>query len=645
MHPLSHVSVAPHGPLLWSCAPAPRRASLSRWRNGRHVSPPKLLRAWSQYVPMRDGVKLAIDVHLPQGPNAPARIPAIVRQTRYLRAVEYRWPFRHFFKRWFFDTQATTRDRFLQSGYAWIDVDVRGSGASSGVWTSPWSRELVRDGHDLAAWIVAQPWSDGSIGSLGISYDGACADFLLVEHHPGVKAIAPRFSPFDVCADVAYPGGIALEWFLAHWQRMNKDFDENRPYRFPRWWVPTLLRGSLTHHLPIRWLANTIGLGLGWLASLLLFAVFRGAKPTDEDPDRSLLAKAVADHGDNFDVYANSHQVTFRDDSPPGPGLLMDSFSPHTFLEETRRSPVAVLSTSGWFDGAYPRAAIARHLSLDRPGNELLIGPWNHGGTFQIDPRRGYVKCPYDHDGDLLRFFDRHLKGRTDLPTERVRYYTLGEGWKTAATWPPPSASLQRRYLAEGTLRPDPGGDTPWSRALTPTSGTGDFTRWKALLGMPVRYAHRRRQDRRHLVFDAAPLTAALEVTGHPTLTLRLAIDREDAQLFVYLENVSPSGKVTYVTEGQLRLLHRKLGQRPYTLPAPYHSQLRADGAPLVPGQPTEVVIELLPTSYRFEAGDLPRIAIAAADVDNFAVGPAVTLTVLGGARSFLDLPVVPSPR
>ena len=70
---------------------------------------------------------------------------------------------------------AKYRDFFVPRGYALVVVDVRGTGASFGTrdsFRSPAEREDYRE---IADWVVAQPWSDGWIGSTGISYLGAAA--------------------------------------------------------------------------------------------------------------------------------------------------------------------------------------------------------------------------------------------------------------------------------------------------------------------------------------------------------------------------------------------------------------------------------------------------------------------------------------
>ncbi|MCA9453626.1 MAG: hypothetical protein KC584_13510, partial [Nitrospira sp.] len=45
----------------------------------------------SQYLTMRDGVKIAVDVYLPAGLKPGHTIPTLLHQTRYWRAIDYRW--------------------------------------------------------------------------------------------------------------------------------------------------------------------------------------------------------------------------------------------------------------------------------------------------------------------------------------------------------------------------------------------------------------------------------------------------------------------------------------------------------------------------------------------------------------------------
>src|SRR5262245_42145001 len=97
------------------------------------------------YITMPDGVKIAADVILPRDLPADTKLPAVLTQTRYWRATEGRQP--------------TGADRYwINYGFAVVNTDARGTGASFGRWPAPWSRDEVRDMGDVVKWIVAQAW-------------------------------------------------------------------------------------------------------------------------------------------------------------------------------------------------------------------------------------------------------------------------------------------------------------------------------------------------------------------------------------------------------------------------------------------------------------------------------------------------------
>lgn len=571
----------------------------------------------SLHLRMRDGVRLAVDVHLPSRPAGRA-VPTILRATRYLRSVEYAFPFGFLPEAWFFDTQRSARGRFLEAGYAWIDVDVRGSGASTGCWTMPWSPELVRDLGEVVDWAVAQPWSNGRVGALGISYDGTCAEFLLANRHPAVRAVAPRFCLHDVYTDVAFPGGVRHEWFIRSWQALNDGFDENRPADFLEWWAPTWLRGLFEARGSVPLLREHLPEVAGNAAAALMRRVLRGVTPV---PGAANDPQAEEDRRANCNLVALAEAADCRDDPPADArmaGQTVDTFSPHAAVDAIDSSGAAVFSYGGWYDGAYASGALSRHRALTNPLNRVLVGPWNHGGTLEVDPAGSATRCRFDHDGELLRFFDRHLRGSpAEDDTPPVRYFTAGKGWSSAETWPPPALPRSLYLTADGGLgeRPPASGG---ARRIAPDSqaSSGHRNRWKGYIGMPPDYSDRRRRDERLAVFDSAPLSAPLEVTGNPVLVLHAAADVPDWCLFAYLEEVRPGGEVAHVTEGALRPAHRPGagGKRDFA---------RRSFRPAEPGTVEEIPLELLPTSYLFSAGSRIRVALAFADTDNFGV-PAV---------------------
>lgn len=598
-------------------------------------------RCASRYIEMPDGVRIAVDVWLPADLAEGDRLPTILHQTRYMRSVQLRpllrlalggKPFDHT------NLYRARRNRFLKHGYAWLDVDVRGSGASFGQWVSPWSPWEVADGSALVDWIVAQPWSSGVVGSTGISYDGSAAELLLVNKHPAVKAAAPRFSSFEPFTDIAFPGGVFQQRFIREWHTVGKALDRNAPHE---------------------------------VAGQAVRLAITGVGQVDGRDGKHLRAEATAEHADNCDVFGLVSNMPCRDSEYPQLPVFQDEdwkdslvgrprstlrgydlISSSNYVDDLDDSGAAVYAYSGWFDIGYAHAAIKRFMTLKN--TRLLLGPWNHAGGYDCNPSVGPKRTSFDHDGELLRFFDLHLKGEDhgfadDAP---VHYFTMVEQrWKSAQDWPPP-ADAQKHYLgADGSLSPDAPTDEDAHDSFVPdyACGTGEYSRWRGGVeaNKKVDYGDRRAQDERMLCFTSSPLQSDTEVTGHPLVSLFVQSSADDGHFFVYLEDVHPDGRCTYVTEGMLRAQHRVLGdgEPPYTHAVPYRSMLQADLAPLVPGEVAVLTFDLLPTSYLFEPGHRIRVAIAGADASSFADNPVQppSLRLERNARhaSHVVLPVV----
>jgi putative CocE/NonD family hydrolase len=151
--------------------------------------------------------------------------------------------------------------------------------------------------------------------------------------------------------------------------------------------------------------------------------------------------------------------------------------------------------------------------------------------------------------------------------------------------------------------------------------------------------------DAKSLTYTTAPLTDDLTVTGHPIDTLWLSSWTNDADLLVLLEEVESSGAARCVTEGALRATPRKRSEAPWTtLGLPLQRGFKRDAMPLPAGVPTEIQMDLHPTSTVFNAGHRIRIAIMGADADNLEAPTRVpTLRVYHGEAhpSRIALPVV----
>ena len=118
-------------------------------------------RLQSLYVPVSDGVRLAVDVWLPvERVAAGEAVGAVVRSTRYYRAEE---PARVGPE---FDANRAEGELWNAAGFAFVVADVRGTGASFGVRSSELGEREIDDFGELIDWVAAWPWSNGRVGAL-----------------------------------------------------------------------------------------------------------------------------------------------------------------------------------------------------------------------------------------------------------------------------------------------------------------------------------------------------------------------------------------------------------------------------------------------------------------------------------------------
>lgn len=575
------------------------------------------LKITSRYLTMRDGTRIAIDVIFPQPYDFRKPLPVLLNQTRYWRRPALKKPFSWVLSP-FMGFEAGMLKEMVLNGFVFVNVDARGTGASFGSRTHPWSEAEVEDGREIVDWVIQQSWSNGNVGAIGISYTGTSAEFLATRQHPAVKAYLPLFSLYDVYDDIALPGGVPLDFFVQTWGQFNELMDKNQ---FP---------------LPIA------------IAKMIL----GGVAPVKGD--RAALKAALEDHKHNLNVDETSRGLMYRDQGPTNKVVEgMGDFSPHTHQEKINGSGGSFMSVSGWHDGGYQHAAIKRFLTTKAPLNNLVIGPWSHGGAFHTSP--GFNSKTKDRlVGMPISYFDHFLKGYdTPILTQpKVQYFTMGEeSWKSAEEWPPAGLVEADLFLGHsGKLQtevPGRAGHVELHHNSETRSGTN--SRWRALIGL-VRthqyYKDRIETCRTLLKFETAPLGSDLEVTGHPMIELWVKTSEKDGTFFVYIDDVLPSGEVRYVTEGMLRAIHRDETNSPFHEDCvPQRSYLEADARPLDHSAPNRLYFDLLPTSYQFKAGHQIRISLATADKDHFAdltrPGASFGIMVGGDYPSRMVLPVM----
>jgi len=584
----------------------------------------------SRYVPVSDGTKIAVDVFLPKGLAPGERVPTLITQTPYLRAVEFRGRLaeRVATKLAFLGT-SDFAEECVTYGYAFVLMDLRGAGASFGRKTANVMTDAVRDGSDVIDWIVSQPWSNGRVGATGVSAHGLAAQWLVTAKNEALKAIVPRFTAFDIFQSTR-PGGGTASRFMIDVGELLRAMDANQLHRMPEQRV----------------------------ARLLMRAMVRGLKPVDDDRDRSQLASAVRDHATNEAFDQDLINVECRDDPlRSSPADTVDSQSPHRLAADMEAAGVPIYAYGGWLDAAFQRELINLHNTVRTPGSKLVLGPWAHGGKFYCSPVvEGRRRTDFPHAAEIVRFFDRYLRAAGDATDDDelpVHYFTMGEErWKSAAAWPPVSTMAPFHLQAGRRLSPIAAEVVEGVDEYTVDfeAGTGVHSRFGKHLSselFPVRYADRETADQRLLCYDSPPLDRDTEVTGHPLVRLYAASTADDGLFIVYLEDVAPDGTVRNVTDGWLRARHRRLaqGEPLYSQAPPFRTYARADMAPLT-GEVEELVFDLFPVSWLFRRGHAIRVAIAGADKDNLvavAAEQSPRISIHRGAErlSRVELPVV----
>ncbi|HYL82615.1 MAG TPA: CocE/NonD family hydrolase [Candidatus Angelobacter sp.] len=535
------------------------------------------LQASSRYVPMRDGVRIAIDVLLPKGLPEGRKVPTLFKISRFGRAAQ--------------DGGIAGEDRFwVQHGYARVLIDERGTGASFGV--SRYGPETVPDLYDLVDWVVQQQWSNGRVGAIGVSVEGTASELLAATSHPAVRAVAPLFSDYNFYTDLVRPGGIFNEWVLKTFEDFTVQMDSGR-----------------------------------------------SAKRVDGDTDGTLVKQAIAEHRGNLDIYTATKQAEFLDDTLLNTGRsLVDMSIPGT-AETLRKSKVPMLIFTSWYDAGTVQGTLKRFREFSNI-QKIFIGAWSHGAGFNADPfvPAGPAQPNQLQQWlQALEFFDHYLKDSpgTSAPERRLNYYTIGEGqWHLTEVWPPKGLRQVTYYLnSTGELGAKPS-DGKLDAKLVGTS-TGDSNRWHTQMGgNPVEYAKALEKMGALTSFTTAPLAAPLEITGQPVLRLQLSCAQADPSVIAYLVAVDAKGTAFYITEGHLRLIQRKLNAGEQTL----HTYAKKDAETVVKGGEMEADLTLLPTSVLLAKGMRLRLLLASGDDATFATSGEYEAQIFGA--SHLELPI-----
>ena len=441
-------------------------------------------------VPMRDGVHLGADLYVPDREDSEP-LPVVMEYIPYRK------------------DEVAPGDRFYSyfpaHGYIVARVDIRGTGASGGVATDEYVPQEQQDGYDTIEWLAGQPFCDGHVNMMGISYGGFTSLQVATVQPPHLSSIIPMYFTDDrYTDDCHYRGGLLRHYYdVAHYGNFMIAYNALPPY--PEWsedWA-AVWEEHLEHNEPylLKWLRHQ----------------------TDGPYWRHGSVRDIAD-----------------------------------------RITCPVFMIGGWADG-YPNPPLRLYEALRVP-RKVLIGPWNHAVPDVAVPG---PRIDHLHEAVrwLDHWCKGRDTGIMDEPPVVVymqdyerpdadRLESAG-AWRAEQDWPAPGSSELTLHLADGgRLEADSGSDGADEFEYVATVGVTAGL-WSG--GLPFGLSGDQRPDEAYsLVFTSAPLDDDLHVLGRPRVRLNVASTASVMGFAVSLADVAPDGPSRLVAKGMLNATRRR---------------------------------------------------------------------------------------
>jgi predicted acyl esterase/5-hydroxyisourate hydrolase-like protein (transthyretin family) len=604
------------------------------------------------YFTVRDGVKLSVNVRLPDPAlYGPGPYPTVIQYSGYAPSRP--------------GTPAGADAGGMLAGvlgFAYVGINVRGSGCSGGVF-DVFNAAQAADGYDAVETVARQPWvKHGKPGMIGISYSGITQMYVAATNPPSLAAITPM-SIIEDPWDQQWPGGIYNQGFTRSWLASRDDEASGGAQ-----WVQNRIAGGDT----------TCAENLELRSQNIPFEAFAKSlerRPADAD-DRNLsiqarritapvhLTGAWQDEqtGDRFSVLLNDlvNVPAGKKKISVYNGHHPDGFSP--------------LIMTRWFEflSFYVDQTIPKVNTLVRGFSdaEFTANFGVPGNTFE--PNRFYqfgTDTPIygDYAGSLTAYEAEaavRVLFEVGASPEFVDTYPGAHKQRFAMTfpsWPPSDATARTLYFGPGGSLVD----------TAPTQSEVDrFAYEPEVLGTHyfVSGDHLQPQvnnnwkvtnDGKGLAYETSPLTDQLVVAGEGHVNLWLRSTAADTPLEVVLSEVyadpDPSDGVppeeVRVQHGLLRPAYRTLDTARSTNLLKEHLFYAGNYSPLPANQFVNVQVPLYAVAHPVRAGSRLRIEINTAggdaplwDFDFDDKNPATNDVALGGATpSALVLPVLPA--
>lgn len=506
-------------------------------------------------VRMRDGVELVVDVFRP---DTSEKVPALLAISPYSKdvqslplpsglgkAMEYG------------SVEAGDPNQIVAGGYAHVIPDPRGIGKSDGVYYNWYSEQEQKDGYDLVEWAAAQPWCNGNVGMVGVSYFAVIQYLVAAQQPPHLKAIFPYDGWGDTYRDTMYHGGI-----------------------------PSVF-GFRIH-------AGTIANEAASIAKMTY----------SPDELKAIIQRLMDDDATNYKMspgivgtlmakdtrHVSLDFLVFREDGPfyweRSPRTRNHLIQIPTYLASELHSYTASMhlpgaTTWGWDQITAPK--------------KLTLLPW------QSTKPGGAGERPYDqwHD-EIFRWFDYWLKGvDTGIMDEPpVKIWVRGaEKWIESGEWPLLSkTNWCKLYLQSGSRL---------SEAAPQDDEPADKLHYKTALptfGPPLSP----RPD--ILAYETEPFRQDIQVIGPLALYVNASVTSGDGDFIVVVRDMNPDGTGFTLTRGWLRASHREVDEAKSHPWRPFHPHINPQ--PVPEGEVLEYAIEIQPIANVFQAGHRLRLEI-----------------------------------
>lgn len=498
-------------------------------------------------VTVRDGTQIGVAVYAQEGSE---RRPAVLAASPYRydnnalpAGPQFLW------------RETGPIELYVKSGYAYVQMDVRGSGKSGGAFEFLGPNEQT-DLYDVIQWIAAQPWSSGKVGGLGQSYFCMSQWWMGIMAPPALACLGAYDGLNDPYRASCYQGGIPGQFFQGYWWTQNRIINRLPANGAVPRWQDTDLDALISAHPT--------------------YDEFWRARCAAERLHEIRVPLYSVGIWGKIDLHTRGNIDGFRGAS--GPKKLM------------MRGPANAWAANAEFNGE------EMHQKVLLPFYERFL---------KGKPTDWEQRAPVEYFVRGANVF----KTSDTWPPAQVQYqaWHLGAA-KTGSVTSLNDGSLSERGAGGGEATsyayPNPG----WVSGVVgfgPNGPAGGFDAVRRVLTFTTAPLEKDLEI-------AGPIKLVLYVSSTRTDTdVIVKLSEQYPQgAEERAKGLNPASQL--VTKGWLRASHRALDAKRSTEMEPYHTH--ADPQPLKPGEVAKLEVSLEPNAYLFRKGNRIRLEVANGD-------------------------------